>query len=318
LRGGSFAASFGRERCVRVDCRAPLPRHRRSRSPPSRPRLPRHTSRTRPETRAALEPERWKWHPVNMSRSGDQSEVDLNAQQRRLIRAPLKMLWSCLVAILRWLRNPTHLVGIISILVLAVLTLVPTAGTASIISWPLFLYVVIGVMLAAVLIAVDRPDYRSLFDKHFGWIPVTVGTVTYPLWYWSASRLGVAPASQFFEVSAQVLPLILLAVVIDVGRSHYLKTDQLALPIFAVMLGEFAALNILAFGENGSAHHLHATAADFSIVAASLASTITALILAVLANLEKNDSKRDVPLDPMISPASSPGQVTGAPERAEN
>jgi hypothetical protein len=244
--------------------------------------------------------------------------VDLSSQQRRLIRAPLEMLWSYLVATLGWLRNPTHLVGIISILVLAVLTLVPTAGTASVISWPVFLYVVIGVILAATLIAVPRSSYRSLFDEHFGWIPVTVGAVTYPLWYWSASRLGVAPASQFFEVSAQVLPVILLAVVIDVGRSHYLNTYQLALPIFAVMLGEGAALNILAFGENGSGHHLHATAADFSIVAASLASTVTALILAVLADLEESGIKRDVPLDPVISPASSSGQVTGAPERAEN
>jgi hypothetical protein len=262
-----------------------------------------------------------------MSSSGDQSEEHPDSQQRRLIRvirATIKMLGDYLAALLGWLGKYltrltwTHLVAIISILVLTILALVPTAGTEAGISWPVVLFAVIGTIAAAVLAVVPRSRYRSLFDKHFGWIPVTVGVVTYPLWYLTVNRLGITPASQFFEISAQVLPVILLAVIIDVGRSRYLKSYQLALPIFAVFLGESAALNILAFGEPGSGHHLNATAFDFSIVAASLVSTVTALMLAVLADLEENGRRRDAPPDQVILPEPSSGHATDVPERAEN
>jgi hypothetical protein len=109
--------------------------------------------------------------------------------------------------------------------------------------------------------------------------------------YWTASRLDIEPASQFFEISAQVLPVVLLAAVIDVRRSRYLNSYQLALPIFVVFLGEMAALNILAFGENENGRHLQASATDFAIVAASLVSTVAALLFAVLADVEESASK---------------------------
>lgn len=126
---------------------------------------------------------------------------------------------------------------------------------------------------------------------------VTLGVATYPLFYWIASQLGIAPASQFFEISAQVLPVILLAAVIDVRRSSNLKSHQLALPIFVVFLGEVAALNILAFGEGGKGH-LQAAAADFAIVAATLVSTVSALMLAVLADMEESKPSAQPPPAP--------------------
>jgi hypothetical protein len=160
------------------------------------------------------------------------------------------------------------------------------------ITWPVIVFVAIGIAGGGVLVAVPREKYGALFAKHFGWLPITVGLATYPLMYWAASRLDIEPASQFFEISAQVLPVILLAAVIDVRRSRSLKSYQLALPIFVVFLGETAALNILAFGENGNGRHLQAGAADFAVVAASLASTVAALLFAVLADVEENDSHR--------------------------
>ena len=212
-----------------------------------------------------------------------------NSQQRRLISAPPKELKKYL----RWLRDyRTQLLGIISTLAMAGLAIGPTAGTTSAVLWPDSVLVVIGIVGGAALIAIPRTKYPSLFAKHFGWLPVTLGVVTYPLFYWTASQLGIVPASQFFEISAQVLPVLLLAAVIDVRRSNHLKSHQLALPIFVVFLGEVAALNVLAFGENGKGH-LQASAADFAIVAATLASTVTALMLAVLADMQETESRQD-------------------------
>jgi hypothetical protein len=175
---------------------------------------------------------------------------------------------------------------------MTILTVGPTAGTGSATLWPLVLFSVIGIVWGTMLITVPRRKYPSLFIKHFGWLPVTLGVATYPLLYWTARQVRIVPASQYFEISAQVLPVLLLAAVVDVRRSSYLKSYQLALPIIVVFLGEIAALNILAFGENGQGNHLQATAADFAVVGASLSSTTAALIFAVLADLQESSRKR--------------------------
>jgi hypothetical protein len=84
-----------------------------------------------------------------------------------------------------------------------------------------------------------------------------------------------------------VLPVLLLAAVVDVRRSQTLESKGLVLPIIAVFLGEVAALNSLAFGNSGPE--------DFAAVASSLVSTTFALLLAVMADFTESpdDKKRE-------------------------
>ncbi len=183
-----------------------------------------------------------------MTRSRDQSEATAPPQPTATATYPRarQTLGEYFASTFRRPRDYLpQLLGIISTLAITVLAIFPTAGTTLAATWPVVLFTAIGIVAGAALLAVPREKYRSLFAKHFGWLPVTAGLATYPLMYWTASRLDIEPASQFFEISAQVLPVVLLAAVIDVRRSRYLKSYQLALPIFVVFLGEMAALNIL-------------------------------------------------------------------------
>jgi len=124
----------------------------------------------------------------------------------------------------------------------------------------------------------------TLFVNTFGWLPVTLGSLTYFLWrlYAENNRYYIDPT--FFHASADVLPVLLLAAVVDVRRSETLESKGLVLPIIAVFLGEVAALNALAFG--------YATAEDFAAVASSLVSTTLALVLAVMADLSELPNER--------------------------
>jgi hypothetical protein len=83
----------------------------------------------------------------------------------------------------------------------------------------------------------------------------------------------------------RVLPVLLLATIVDVRRTNDLEGKQLVLPIAAVFLGELAALNVLAFGDAGPA--------DFAAVASSFVVAIVALVLAVMADLAPAGDERE-------------------------
>ena len=187
-------------------------------------------------------------------------------------------------------KHPRQSIGIVSILIMTALTSILTAGVTLRHMPPRVILVTLGILAGVLLIPIEPSKYQSLYKRHFGWLPVTAGLVTYPLWWWYSYQLKIPPASQFFEISAQVLPVLLLAAIIDVRRSASLRGYQLILPTIAVVLGEVAALNALAFGEERKGHYLHATATDFAIVATSLTSTFIALVLAVLADLQENEN----------------------------
>lgn len=125
---------------------------------------------------------------------------------------------------------------------------------------------------------IPRRTFVTLFANTFGWLPVFLGSLTYPFWYIYADNFNGIEA-EFFHASADVLPVLLLAAVIDVRRSETLESKGLVLPIIAVFLGEVAALNALAFG--------YARPEDFAAVASSLVSTTLALVLAVMADLSE-------------------------------
>jgi hypothetical protein len=166
--------------------------------------------------------------------------------------------------------------------------------------WPVAAFVIVAVIAGSFLWFIPRKQYIAIFKNTFGWLPVSLGAASYYYWYWYASQSGV-PESDFFHASADVLPILLLASILDVHRSESLESNQLILPIIAVFLGEIAALNALAFGDAG--------AADFAAVASSLVTSIFALILAVMADLpeETNNERQDNhvrPVEHSSEPAS--------------
>lgn len=98
------------------------------------------------------------------------------------------------------------------------------------------LALLVGVIIGIILIATPRERYVQVFINHFGWIPVSIGALSYWYWHWYAT--GQLISESFFDTAAQILPVFLLAAILDVRRSTTLRSNQLALPIIAVFLGE--------------------------------------------------------------------------------
>lgn len=115
------------------------------------------------------------------------------------------------------------------------------------IPWPGLAAIGIGAAVAIAAIAIPRPRFAMIFNQHFGWIPVALGTISIPFWYWSIKTYG-QPHHEFFGVAAAILPVLILAAVVDVRRSATLKSYQLAMPMLAAFFAEIAALNEVAFG----------------------------------------------------------------------
>jgi hypothetical protein len=210
-------------------------------------------------------------------------------------------------------------IGILSILVLTVLTVgVPTWATSRHL-WPLEVFVILAIILGGYLYLTPREKYRTSFPDTFGWLPVTLGAASYGYWYWYASGEGI-PGTDFFHAAAEVLPVILLAAVVDVPRAVDLKSKQLVLPIVAVFLGEIAALNVLAFGNAG--------ANDFAAVASAFVTSIVALVLAVMAELassadQEHDATQELHHPAQVvadakEPARSAGDQSGASPRPKD
>lgn len=174
-------------------------------------------------------------------------------------------------------KGLSQVVGILSILTLTALTAGGPTWASNRNLWPLYIFMFAAIIFFVVLWIFRREKLSAAFASTFGWLPVFLGAVSYGYWYWYASQIGGAPNTEFFLAGAEVLPLLLLAAVVDVRRTADLDSRQLVLPIVAVFLGELAALNALAFRNTGPS--------DFAAVASSFVSTIVALVLAVMADI---------------------------------
>jgi len=152
---------------------------------------------------------------------------------------------------------------------------------------------IVGLAIALIFIGMRRERFAKIFIRHFGWLPVSLGAISIPYWLWYASSYA-PPSEDFFTTAALILPVILLAAVVDVRRSESLKSYQLAMPILAVFLGELAALNEIAFSSSLTAKGFTPqTSGDFASVAASFVAVIAALILAVLADFPESSTSTE-------------------------
>jgi hypothetical protein len=167
---------------------------------------------------------------------------------------------------------------------------------------PLTLAIVVALAVSATLWFIPRRTFVRLFVNTFGWLPVTLGSLSYFFWYWYAELYNTSIIqSDFFLASSGVLPVLLLAAIVDVRRSETLKSKDLVLPIIAVFLGEVAALNALAFGQ--------ASPEDFAAVASSLVSTTIALVLAVMADHPREEEGKGAISQAETSPHLMPAEI---------
>ena len=192
-------------------------------------------------------------------------------------------------------------IGVISVLALAALSIgAPPQGAGFL---PFYIFLGICIIIGALMLITSRERYQSIFASTFGWLPVLLGLASWPFWHWYADfESPTTPSMQFFEVAAQVLPLLLLATVIDVRRTKELKSNQLVLPIISIFLAELQALNAVAWAGHD------ATPTQFATVAAGLVTSIFALILAVMADItsygenEANAARQSLPPPSTTSP----------------
>jgi hypothetical protein len=112
--------------------------------------------------------------------------------------------------------------------------------------------------------------------RTFGWLPVFLGAVSYAFWYWY--EIGYEIGGEFFHAAADVLPVLLLATILDVRRTNDLEGKQLVLPIAVVFLGEITALDYLAFPSD-------VQPGGYALVSSSLVTATVALVLAVMADI---------------------------------
>jgi hypothetical protein len=141
--------------------------------------------------------------------------------------------------------------------------------------WPALVFLIAAFAAAVVVVATPRRRWTAVFEKHLAWLPPALGLATYPYWLWVSSPVEID--SSFFQVSAQVLPILVLAAVVDIRRSTRLESHQLAFPLIAMIIGEIAALSV-------SAGVSDANASSFATVSAAFVAGVTAVVLALLAD----------------------------------
>lgn len=201
-----------------------------------------------------------------------------------IVRSSVSSIGRILLPIRAWSRRHITsflmLLGIISVLILTLLSIRGALFPSEIrYNRPLLIFTIIAAVAGMILSIIPREKYQAIFANTFGWLPVVLGAISWPYWYWYGTwHPPVLAHADFFATAAQVLPVLLLAAVIDVRRSSTLKSSQLVLPVIVVFLGEIDALGVLAFPQTNAT-------TEFASVSASFTSTIIALLLAVLADI---------------------------------
>lgn len=105
------------------------------------------------------------------------------------------------------------------------------------------------------------------------WFAVACGAVSIPYLMWFAAENTINP--EFFTASAQVIPVLLVALLVDVSRSEATRTRTLVWVIVYAFTGAAVALTSEASpGNEGSA--------AFAIVASSIIALAFSLILTIL------------------------------------
>ena len=103
--------------------------------------------------------------------------------------------------------------------------------------------------------------------------PVVMGSLGGLYFFWYATTTAVEIPGAIFEVTAQIIPVLILATIVDARRAHRIATEDVVGALAFLILGEIMAL----FGI------MTQTAPIFGLVCGALTAGFAALILSVLA-----------------------------------
>jgi hypothetical protein len=123
-----------------------------------------------------------------------------------------------------------------------------------------------------------------LFVLAFPYMPMIVGAISYPIWLSFAFDIGEIERG-FYEVTAQVIPVVLLAITIDVRRSRHLESEDLVVTIALLIMGEVVAL----FNAAGA----HTGSLGYASVGAALTVGFVALVMGLIADYEPTNSRSE-------------------------
>jgi hypothetical protein len=99
--------------------------------------------------------------------------------------------------------------------------------------------------LTYLLFTIPSDRWRDVMFENLGYLSLAVLTVGTFYFGWYAA--GHAINGNFFATVAQVLPVLLLAALLDTRQRRPLHDHQVVLYVFSVAWGEFASLTALAF-----------------------------------------------------------------------
>ncbi|WP_431936958.1 hypothetical protein [Micromonospora sp. RP3T] len=104
-------------------------------------------------------------------------------------------------------------------------------------------------------------SFWKFISPHFGVLAAIAYVLSFPYWYWYAAFSGRDVETDFFSTVGQVLPVLLLAALVDLKRTSDSTTKNLLLFIAVAAAGEFSCLFGLAFKVQDPSLFGHAAAA---------------------------------------------------------
>lgn len=128
--------------------------------------------------------------------------------------------------------------------------------------------------IAAFLATATPTERAELLIRHFRWMPPAIGFLSCFYFYFYSADFGENVGGDFFSAVAQVIPVLLLALTIDVRQSATLRGPDIAGVVAASLVGESVALSAAAFSELASR-------ADFAIAAGAIMTLGIALLMAL-------------------------------------
>src|SRR5215211_615906 len=134
-------------------------------------------------------------------------------------------------------------------------------------------YTTIACGIFAAVSFVPNRVVTKFVSPHFGTIGFVAAGINVPYWYWYHHVRDVGVVSDFYSVVAQVIPVLVLATLVDLGHRDA-DDSQVLIVVFFAAFGELSSLFALAYSRD--------TSVLFSFVCSALIGVLASFALSVL------------------------------------
>lgn len=149
-------------------------------------------------------------------------------------------------------------------------------------SAPLVIAFALVFTILCLIIVIPSSRWREVLYGNLGSLSACVFGVGIPYFAWVGA--GRPVSGNFFATVAQVLPVLLLATLLDARRRVSLEDHQLALYVFVVAMGELASLTALAFD-------LQLNVGFFGLSCAAVLAAFAGLVVSLFAQRESSTNE---------------------------